>query len=142
MVIVLDTSILISALIVPGTPPDQLYQAWRQRQFTLATSEAQLSEFARVIQYERLQKYLSAPLAQMMLSNLRRKAHVLHGLPSVNISPDPDDNVILATAIAAKAEIGVLLSLLRLLRQGFSSGSVALTISAQRLICRPRRLPD
>ena len=70
----------------------------------LATSEAQVREFAQVVQYEQLQKYLSAPVAQMMLDNLRRKASVFHSLPDVDISPDPDDNPILATALAAQAD--------------------------------------
>jgi len=64
----------------------------------LATSEA------RVVQYERLQKYLRASVAQMMLDNLRRKASVFHSLPDVDISPDLDDNPILATALAAQAD--------------------------------------
>jgi predicted nucleic acid-binding protein len=29
MRIVLDTNVLIAALITEGTPPDQLYRAWR-----------------------------------------------------------------------------------------------------------------
>jgi len=31
--IVLDTNILIAALITKGTPPDQLYQAWLRGAF-------------------------------------------------------------------------------------------------------------
>ena len=31
----LDTGILIAALITRDTPPDQLYQLWRKRRFTL-----------------------------------------------------------------------------------------------------------
>ena len=43
----LDTGILVAALITRDTPPDQLYQLWRKRRFTLITSEPQLSEFRR-----------------------------------------------------------------------------------------------
>ena len=42
MRVVLDTSILIVALITRDTPPDQIYQAWRKRCFELVTSEWQL----------------------------------------------------------------------------------------------------
>jgi predicted nucleic acid-binding protein len=48
---VLDTGILIAALITRDTPPDQLYQLWRKRRFTLITSESQLDEFRRVTRY-------------------------------------------------------------------------------------------
>ena len=42
MRVVLDTGILIAALITRDTPPDRIYQAWRKRRFELATSEWQL----------------------------------------------------------------------------------------------------
>lgn len=43
MRVVLDTNILVSALITKGTPPDQLYQAWLRNQIELVTSIAQIS---------------------------------------------------------------------------------------------------
>ncbi len=60
MRVVLDTNILISALIVPGGAPDALYQTWRAGQFTLVTSEEQLDEFRRVTRYPRLRPFLPA----------------------------------------------------------------------------------
>src|SRR3546814_9041526 len=42
--VVLDTNILIAALITKGTPPDQLYQAWLRGQVEVVTSVAQLCE--------------------------------------------------------------------------------------------------
>jgi len=42
MRVVLDTGILIAALITKDTPPDRIYQAWRERHFELVTSEWQL----------------------------------------------------------------------------------------------------
>lgn len=44
MRLVLDTNILLSALMVRGTPPDYLYNAWRQGRFELASTEVQLDE--------------------------------------------------------------------------------------------------
>jgi hypothetical protein len=35
--IVLDTNILIAALITKGTPPDRLYQAWMRGEVELVT---------------------------------------------------------------------------------------------------------
>ena len=58
MRVVLDTGILIAALITRDTPPDRIYQAWRKRRFELVTSEWQLEEFRRVSRYPKLRKYL------------------------------------------------------------------------------------
>ena len=58
MRVVLDTGILIAALITRDTPPDRIYQAWRKRRFALVTSEWQLEEFRRVSRYPKLRKYL------------------------------------------------------------------------------------
>jgi len=39
MRLVLDTNILLSALMVRGTPPDRLYEDWRHGRFQLASAE-------------------------------------------------------------------------------------------------------
>ena len=53
---VLDTGILIAALITADTPPDLIYRAWRKKSFELITSERQLDELRRVSRYPRLRK--------------------------------------------------------------------------------------
>lgn len=58
MRIVLDTNVLISALIIKGTPPDLVYQVWLRGAFALVTSAAQLDELAVVLTRPRLRKYL------------------------------------------------------------------------------------
>ena len=40
MRLVLDTNILVGALITTGTPPDRLYQAWLRGDIELVTSTA------------------------------------------------------------------------------------------------------
>ena len=49
MRIVLDTNVLVSALITKGTPPDQLYQAWLRNDIELVTSAAQIDEVSEVL---------------------------------------------------------------------------------------------
>ena len=58
MRVVLDTGILIAALITADTSPDQAYQAWRKKRFTLITSTWQLGEFRRASRYERVRRFL------------------------------------------------------------------------------------
>ena len=48
MQVVLDTNILIAALITQDTPPDHAYQAWRAGEFTLLSCEQQREEIRRV----------------------------------------------------------------------------------------------
>jgi hypothetical protein len=105
MRVVLDTGILIAALITSGTPPDMIYRAWRKKRFELITSEWQLEEFRRVSRYPKLRTYLKSADAGNLVNGLRREATVLSQLPTVDLSPDPDDNPVLAMALAAHADI-------------------------------------
>lgn len=103
MRIVLDTSILVSALITKDTPPDMLYRDWRKGKFDLITSEAQLEEILRVLSYEKLKRFIRQQEAAILLDGLHYMAVVVGNLPPVTASPDPDDNKIIATAIAGNA---------------------------------------
>ena len=105
MRVVLDTNILIGALITKGTPPDRLYRAWLRGQIELVTSTAQLAEIAHVLGRPRLQKYLDADEAAAIVDNLGTRALILDDLLDVNLSPDPQDNHILAAAITGKADL-------------------------------------
>lgn len=101
---VLDTGILLAALITSDTPPDLIYRAWRKKTFELVTSEWQIGELRRVSRYPRLRKYLKPAEAGALVNGLRHQATVLQELPSVELSPDPDDNPILATAIVGRVD--------------------------------------
>ena len=104
MRVVLDTGILIASLITKGTPPDRIYQAWRKRHFELITSEWQLDEFRRVSRYPKLRRYLQPIEAGNLVNGLRHQALLLSDLPAVELSTDPDDNPLLAMAIAGEAD--------------------------------------
>ncbi len=104
MRIILDTNILVSALIVPGGAPDYLYQCWRTGRFALLTSEAQLDEFRRVTRYPRLQRYLPPAAAGTMVNEIRALAELLDQLPAVTVCADPADNFLLAMAEAGEAD--------------------------------------
>jgi hypothetical protein len=104
MRVVLDTGILIAALITADTSPDQVYQAWRKKRFTLVTSVWQLGEFRRASRYERVKKFLKPTEAGNLVNGLKRHATVLKELPDVDLSQDPQDNPVLAMAIAGEAD--------------------------------------
>lgn len=101
---ILDTGILIAALITSGTPPDRIYQAWRRKRFTLITSRWQIDEFRRVSRYDKLRRFIEPAEAGNLINGLRRNAVVLEKLLRVDLSTDPDDNPVLAMAVASQAD--------------------------------------
>jgi putative PIN family toxin of toxin-antitoxin system len=102
--VVLDTGILIAALITTDTPAALIYQAWRKKRFELVTSEWQLDEFRRVSRYQKLRRFLRPAEAGNLVNGLRYQATVLETLPTVELSPDPDDNPLLAMAKTSDAD--------------------------------------
>lgn len=104
MRVVLDTNVVLSGMLRKNSPADLLRQAWEERRFTLVTSEWQLEELRRVSRYPRLQRYLRPHEGGSLVGQIRRRAIVLEVLPAVEASSDPDDDPILATALAGEAE--------------------------------------
>ena len=106
MRIVLDTNVLVSALISRDGPPARVLAAVKSEGLTLVTSTAQLSELRAVVSRERLSAYVGREEAEDLIRNLEAVGEVVTtDLPNVNVSPDPDDNLILGTAIAGRADL-------------------------------------
>ncbi len=105
MKLVLDTNILISALLTKNTPPDQLYQEWVRGRFDLVSSNWQLEEIKRVLGYAKLRPLIKENEASLLIENLDSMAIMVSELVPIEVSPDPDDNWIIATAIAGEADM-------------------------------------
>jgi uncharacterized protein len=104
MRVVVDTNVLLAALMTVGTPPDRLYGFWQEGKFSLLTSEWQLEELRRVSRYERVKKHLNPLEVGRLINGLRRRGVLVETLPQINASPDPDDNPILAIALGGEAD--------------------------------------
>lgn len=102
MRVVLDTNVLLSALISPHGPPDAIYRAWRAARFEVVTSAAQLNELRRASRYPKFKAVLQPHLVGAMVNNLQR-AIVLENLPSGIEADDPNDAFLLAMALAGEA---------------------------------------
>lgn len=86
--------------------PGRLLSAARRRAFTLTTSPAQIDEFCRVLSYPRLQRFIHPAQGATLLSTIDAVAEVIHDqLPPIDVSNDVDDNLILATAVAGRADL-------------------------------------
>ena len=105
MKLVLDTNIFVGALLTKNTPPDQLYQAWIRGLFDVVTSDWQVEELKRVLSYPKLRPYIQPNEASLLVENLDSVAILVDDLEPMDASPDPDDNWILATAIAGKVDL-------------------------------------
>ena len=105
MRIILDTNILLSALMTKATPPDALYEAWKSSRFTLLSSEQQIEVLRRVTRRPGVQDLIVAAEAGRMINDLRLLARMLGQLPHVDVSPDPLDNFLLAMAQAGDADL-------------------------------------
>ena len=104
MDVVLDTNVVISALISPRGAPAQIYRAWQKGRFTYVTSPPLLDELARALSYPRVRKYLAWTDAERdeFLEALAFAAKLV--IPNIQlqvIDEDPDDNRVLEAAVAA-----------------------------------------
>jgi predicted transcriptional regulator len=66
--VVLDTNILVSALLVESSLPAQLITHWRKGRFTLLTAAPQLEELMRVTRYPKIRARLKPALAGRLIS--------------------------------------------------------------------------
>lgn len=105
MRIIIDTNNLVSALIESRGPSAQLIDAWLDDAFDLVTSAAQLTEMRGVLCRPRVRTRINANEAGLLLDLLEREAVLVDPAVGVEISADPDDNTIIATAIAGRADV-------------------------------------
>lgn len=103
MRVVLDTNVLLSALISPHGHPDAIYRAWRTARFEIVTSVTQLDELRRASRYEKFKTILQPHRVGAMVNNLQR-ARVLEQLPTDIEADDPFDAFLLAMALMGEAD--------------------------------------
>ena len=103
MRVALGTNVLFSALISPHGAPDKIYRAWRAARFELVTSSMQLDEIRRASRYPKLKAVLQSAKVGTMVNNLQR-AIVLDNLTIEIEVDDPNDEFLLATALAGEAD--------------------------------------
>ena len=100
MKLVLDTNVLLSAVLVPGTCRELLKgQALLHEWFTSSELVAELAE--------KLESKLGLPRERTPLFLVyQRRARLVVPLPlSARVCRDPDDDLVLATALAAEADV-------------------------------------
>jgi putative PIN family toxin of toxin-antitoxin system len=104
MRVILDTNVLVSSLLLESSVPAQLIAHWRRGRFFLLTAEPQLDEFMRVTRYPKIRGHIKPVVAGRLVNDLREVAIFIDALPSVEVSPDPHDNYLLALASVGEAD--------------------------------------
>ena len=105
MKVVLDTNILASGAISAAGTVSRIIDAWRSGQFRLIVSAPILEELERTLQKPYFRRYLTEKQSSRFLKLLQRRATVSPITVSVHeIATHSEDDVILATAISAKAD--------------------------------------
>lgn len=130
MCVILDTNVAVSGLLWNGAPR-HLLQAARARRLKLFTSSVLLLELADILERSKFtHKVIASDLSVTQLvvdfSALATVVHP-HFVPSV-IHEDPDDNHVLACAVAANAE-QIVSGDRHLLRLGNYRGTAIVTAS-------------
>jgi uncharacterized protein len=104
---VIDTNVLLSGLLWRGTP-HALIEQIRAGAFTLISSPALLAELGEIIQRPKFRTILvrSHTDPERVLSELRRLADIVDPPPlPAPVSRDPDDDAVLALAVASQADL-------------------------------------
>ncbi len=130
MRIVLDTNILVSALISRDGPPGQVLADVKRGRLRLVTSTEQIAELRRVLHRPHLRRYIPLAAADDLLRNVEAVGEVVTDLPDLDVSPDPDDNLILAAAVAGRADLVVSGDKKHMLALGEVEGIPIVTASA------------
>jgi uncharacterized protein len=103
---VTDTNVVVSGLLWLGTP-GRVLEAAAQGHLTLYTSPVLVSELRATLSYDRLAQRVerSGLTLDELLSRYLSVAIVIEPAPLPQIVRDPDDDHVLACALAARADL-------------------------------------
>jgi uncharacterized protein len=106
--VVLDTNVVLSGLMFSHGAPGRVISAWREARFNLVISVHQLAEIGRALAYPKIRRNLGwddRRIEQFIRQLYVRAEIVDFSGTAVEVPLDPDDAPILATLVAAKADV-------------------------------------
>ena len=104
MRVVLDTNILISALMVQTGNPAAIYRAWQEGYFTLLSCAEQLDELRATLRKPAIAERTKPYRSGRLVNEMKGMAEEVGTLPRVRRSPDPTDDFLLALSEAGNAD--------------------------------------
>ncbi len=106
--ILLDANVLISAVIRPSGPPGQIVADFlRAHSFALVLSPAVVAEVERALALPRIRRYFVSPQeVHLWFVDLVALADLVDDTGRVaDVVRDPDDDIVLAAAVAGRADL-------------------------------------
>lgn len=104
----LDTNVVASAMLWGGNPK-RLLQARREKRVELFASVAMLAELTDILGRTKFEKKIAASLltVDQLVDGYAALTQVVRPMPTPRIVADPDDDVLVGTALAARADLVV-----------------------------------
>ena len=104
MRVVLDTNLLVSALLRGDSIPATLLEAWLLNRYDLLTHALQLEELRDVTRRPHVRRLIRPSQAGRLVNQLQKKAVLVSRLPHVQRSQDLADDFLLAVCEAGQAD--------------------------------------
>ncbi|MFZ0678069.1 putative toxin-antitoxin system toxin component, PIN family [Candidatus Binatus sp.] len=104
MRVVLDTNILISALIIQTGNPAAIYRGWQEGHFTVLTCAEHLDELRATLRKPAIAERIKPYKAGSLVNELKKLAECVDELPRVRRSRDPSDDFLLSLSEAGRAD--------------------------------------
>ncbi len=104
MRVVLDTNIIVSALLAPAGKPGAIVRIWLDGKFTLLTCTSQIDELRSTLQKPTVSERIKPHQAGRLVNQVKKLAEDIDPLPRVERSPDPTDDFLLALSEGGKAD--------------------------------------
>ena len=104
MRVILDSNVLLSALIRRDSVPGRIFEAWHEKRFDLLTHELQLEELRTVTRRPAFRAFFRPAVAGRLINQLRERAEILAYLPPTRRSNDPLDDFLLGICEAGDAD--------------------------------------
>jgi putative PIN family toxin of toxin-antitoxin system len=103
MPVVVDTNVLLSALLASKGPPALIYEAWRKKRFQIVTCPEQLAELRAASRYPHLAKAIRPSQFGVLLNQLKKSLIPAKSFPRHHAAHDPEDSFLLNLAEFAEA---------------------------------------
>ncbi|MBC7811370.1 MAG: putative toxin-antitoxin system toxin component, PIN family [Burkholderiales bacterium] len=105
MVVILDTNVVVSGLMWAG-PPSKILEAARDEQIQLIATDVLIAELLDVLSRSKFERRLNAmgKTVEAFMTNYRALVKLVEPAAIQPVSRDPDDDDILACAVAGKAD--------------------------------------
>jgi putative PIN family toxin of toxin-antitoxin system len=104
MRVILDTNVLLAALLSPYGAPAQVLELWERNLFTLVLCPELLAELREVARRPFFRTRLRARSIDRLLASLRDLATFYEELPPATAAPDAKDNFLLALGAVSQAD--------------------------------------